>query len=300
MTRKRKRNYLIKPILATSLLFSAVSVPVLTPSEVQAETSTYQREMDDYSKEYISFYEVFYAHWHWMEGEKDLDKADEFFNQASHYYEEFLNENNDYVATLNPFIQDIDKEMKIITQAEYQLMKAEYQYNMGKLTEDEYKERLDKWGTVASEASPKVMELIHSYKQVFHVDYSTDFKDLLSIDVDEGLITYTVVKGNSLFGIAKEYRTTVQRLKELNGLSSDILYIGQVLKVDAPKAPELPDVGEDSSVYKVKKDDTLFRIAREHDLPLSVLKSINGLTDDTIYENQLLLVEDITEDGAQS
>ncbi len=43
--------------------------------------------------------------------------------------------------------------------------------------------------------------------------------------------TYTVVSGDSLWGIAMKYGTSVQRLKQLNNLTGDIIYIGQVLKV---------------------------------------------------------------------
>lgn len=44
--------------------------------------------------------------------------------------------------------------------------------------------------------------------------------------------TYTVKQGDSLFSIARKYSTTVERLKNLNGLSDDKIKIGQVLKVD--------------------------------------------------------------------
>ena len=43
--------------------------------------------------------------------------------------------------------------------------------------------------------------------------------------------TYTVKSGDSLYSIAKKYNTTVNRLKELNNLSSNLLTIGQILIV---------------------------------------------------------------------
>lgn len=43
--------------------------------------------------------------------------------------------------------------------------------------------------------------------------------------------THTVVKGDSLWAIAKKYKTTVEELKKLNGLKTDLLQVGQILRV---------------------------------------------------------------------
>ena len=44
-------------------------------------------------------------------------------------------------------------------------------------------------------------------------------------------VEYTVKKGDSLYNIAKKYDTTVDRLKQLNNLKSNLLSIGQILIV---------------------------------------------------------------------
>ena len=44
-------------------------------------------------------------------------------------------------------------------------------------------------------------------------------------------VNYIVVKGDSLYSIARKYNTTVDELKRLNNLSSNNLSIGQVLKI---------------------------------------------------------------------
>lgn len=40
---------------------------------------------------------------------------------------------------------------------------------------------------------------------------------------------YTVKRGDSLWSIAKNFNTTVDEIKNANGLSSNLLSVGQVL-----------------------------------------------------------------------
>ena len=43
--------------------------------------------------------------------------------------------------------------------------------------------------------------------------------------------THTVVKGETLYGLSRKYGTTVAKIKSANGLSSDLIRIGQKLKI---------------------------------------------------------------------
>jgi LysM repeat protein len=43
--------------------------------------------------------------------------------------------------------------------------------------------------------------------------------------------TYTVVKGDTLYNIAKRFNLTVDQLKMLNEMSTDAIKLGQILKV---------------------------------------------------------------------
>lgn len=46
--------------------------------------------------------------------------------------------------------------------------------------------------------------------------------------------TYTVKPGDTLYGIAAQFGTTVKAIKDLNGLTSNTIHVGQVLKIPKP------------------------------------------------------------------
>ena len=86
--------------------------------------------------------------------------------------------------------------------------------------------------------------------------------------------TYTVQKGDTLYGIARAFNTSVQALKELNNLKSDVLTIGQVLRIASDNDNE---PGE-CIVYIVKKGDSLYAIAQKYNTTVDELKRYNNLT----------------------
>lgn len=67
-----------------------------------------------------------------------------------------------------------------------------------------------------------------------------------------GSNTYIVKKGDSLYSIANNYNISVEELKDLNNLTSNILQIGQVLNLPIKETPS------EYEVYIVKKGDTVF------------------------------------------
>ena len=52
--------------------------------------------------------------------------------------------------------------------------------------------------------------------------------------------SYMVRKGDSLWSIAKAFKTSVKEIQSLNGLKTDRVYVGQVLHL-APQAREFLD-----------------------------------------------------------
>ncbi|QNR07337.1 LysM peptidoglycan-binding domain-containing protein [Macrococcoides canis] len=79
-----------------------------------------------------------------------------------------------------------------------------------------------------------------------------------------------VQAGDTLWAIAQENGTSVDALKALNNLNSDLILVGQTLKV------------ENTDTYIVKQGDTLQSIASQFDLTVTDIMAWNNLTSETI------------------
>jgi peptidoglycan DL-endopeptidase LytF len=99
--------------------------------------------------------------------------------------------------------------------------------------------------------------------------------------------TYTVVAGDALSVIAKKFNTTVDQLKQLNNLSNDTIYVGQVLKVSGSEG-QTPTQQTTIGSYTVAAGDSLWAIANKFNLSVDQIKQLNNLTSDTIYVGQSL------------
>ncbi len=104
-------------------------------------------------------------------------------------------------------------------------------------------------------------------------------------------LTYIVMPGDSLYAIANRFDTTVDAIKTLNNLTSNILSIGQVLKIPSgnivpePEEPSIPD-----TTYTVLPGDTLYSIARKFNTTVSEIKNLNNLTSDILSIGQVLKI----------
>ena len=94
-----------------------------------------------------------------------------------------------------------------------------------------------------------------------------------------GSNTYVVKKGDTLWDIAKKYNTSVSKIKSLNNLNSDVIKIGQVLKIPS-----------NTITYTVKKGDSLWKISKEYGTTINDLINLNGLKSTTIQIGQKLLI----------
>ena len=98
---------------------------------------------------------------------------------------------------------------------------------------------------------------------------------------------YVVKKGDSLWSIARANGLTVDELKALNNLSSNVLHVGDTLLISS--ADSTGDDGNDN-YYVVKSGDTLWSIARKYNLSVNELKALNNLGSNVLSVGQRLIV----------
>ena len=87
-----------------------------------------------------------------------------------------------------------------------------------------------------------------------------------------GYQEYIVQPGDSLSRIATLFNTNIDDIKSLNGLTSNIILVGQVLKI-----PNRVDDGNNFDQYEeytVQKGDSLWKIAIEYNLSVDSIRKI--------------------------
>ena len=95
---------------------------------------------------------------------------------------------------------------------------------------------------------------------------------------------YVVVNGDTLWNIAKKLGVSVNELKEVNQLTSNLLKVGQVLMI--------PGIKPNDEQYVVKSGDTLYSISKKYSMSVNDIKRINHLTSDTLSVGQVLFLKE--------
>lgn len=91
---------------------------------------------------------------------------------------------------------------------------------------------------------------------------------------------HVVKRGDTLSEIAVRYRVSQKQIRRWNKLRSSRIYAGQKLKVGS--------LARSGDWYRVRRGDTLSKIARQFAIPVYKLKSINRLDGDVIHVGQKL------------
>ena len=135
-----------------------------------------------------------------------------------------------------------------------------------------------------------------------------------AVATNDGNATYhTVRRGESLWSIARKYRTTTSQIKQLNGLKSNTIKAGQRLIVKSGSStatPRLADVPKprtqsvqyqsvikqqhirrgETFLYAVTAGNTLSEIADRFSVTIAQLKRWNGLRSNTLKVGQRLKI----------
>lgn len=137
------------------------------------------------------------------------------------------------------------------------------------LTEDRSKAYREQW----ERAKQKVADLAKDQEtpSLFPSTRGYDFHAEFEVESHERLVYHDVFRGETLFGIAQKYETTVDRLRVINRMPSNYLKVGDRLLVPVRVKPELPSweqPEELESPTAMKAGAIILPAVEFHELPL--------------------------------
>ncbi len=113
---------------------------------------------------------------------------------------------------------------------------------------------------------------------------------------DKVFVVHKVKSKQTLFSLAKRYKTTVTAINNANPALARGLQVGQTLKI--PYGGTLPKPNEEATktvvenkVHKVEAGETLFAIARKYSVSVTDLKQWNQLSSNSLSLGQELNVQ---------
>ncbi|PJA97544.1 MAG: hypothetical protein CO129_00650 [Ignavibacteriales bacterium CG_4_9_14_3_um_filter_34_10] len=101
---------------------------------------------------------------------------------------------------------------------------------------------------------------------------------------------YKVRKGDTFSGIAEKFGVSISQLKSWNKISGNNLLAGKVLKIGSAEEDKVADEETIANLYKVKKSDTLGKIALQFNVSIVQLKNWNNLKSDVVKVGQVLSI----------
>lgn len=119
---------------------------------------------------------------------------------------------------------------------------------------------------------------------------------------------YVVQKGDNLYKIAMNNNVDIETLKKDNSLTSNVIAIGQVLKIrtseDSTVLEECfgedytpPETSKPTLTYTVKKGDSLYKIANSYNTSVTAIMNLNNLKSSNLSIGQQLKIPIISSGG---
>ena len=88
-----------------------------------------------------------------------------------------------------------------------------------------------------------------------------------------------------MWSIASKNNTTVDKLKDINKLNSNLLSIGQKILI-----PKNNNTSNSSKKYTVKSGDTLYKVAMDNGTTVTDIVNLNNLPTTNLSVGQVLLL----------
>jgi LysM repeat protein len=106
-----------------------------------------------------------------------------------------------------------------------------------------------------------------------------------------GGLTYVVRWGDTLSSISYQFGVTVQAIKSANGLSSDVIVVGQQLIIPGVAGGPSPGPGGGTTVHIVQPGENLFRVALRYNTTVEAIAQASGIANPWfIYVGQQLTI----------
>lgn len=118
--------------------------------------------------------------------------------------------------------------------------------------------------------------------------------EALAQDIRQNGTTYKVRSGDVLGSIAQRHGVTVTQIKSWNNLSSNLIRVGQTIRINSAISGNIASTQTNSSgqtTYTVQPGDSLWIISKKHDgLTVEQIKRLNNLNSNNIKPGQKLII----------
>lgn len=116
----------------------------------------------------------------------------------------------------------------------------------------------------------------------------------LAENIQQNGVTYRVRSGDVLGSIAQRHGVTVSQIKAWNDLSSNLIRVGQNLKIYSASSGNIAQIQTNSNgqkTYTVRPGDSLWIISKKHaGLSVEQIKRLNNLNSNNIKPGQKLII----------
>ncbi len=107
-----------------------------------------------------------------------------------------------------------------------------------------------------------------------------------------GSIIYTVKRGDTLSKIARFYGVSVNQILRLNNISNpNLIFPGEKLRITSISMPNFSRSNNNYTFYKIKRGDTLYRIARRFGVSVEYIVRLNNIENrNLIFPGQIIRI----------